>query len=136
MCLLKWLKLSLQNYIFRIEKVPEDDKLKLMIEDAVNRYDLEFDRPRRAENTDDNSDIREVIVAQGVKGMLAKGPELRMEISPRWENEYVINARASKGKKKNVFNDEILISNADAEILKKYIQDNFMVYNARTAAAK
>jgi hypothetical protein len=69
--------------------------------------------------------------------MLAKGPDLRMEIAPRSENEYVINARASKGKKKNVFNDEILIGNTDAQKLKKYIQDNFRVYNApRVAAAK
>jgi phosphoribosyl 1,2-cyclic phosphodiesterase len=127
---------SLQNYIFRVEKVPEDDKLKLMIEDAVNRYDLEFDRPRRAENTDDNSDERELLVAQGVKGMLAKGPDLRIEIAPRSENEYVINARASKDKKKNVFNDEILISNTDAQKLKKYIQDNFRVYNPPTVTAK
>jgi hypothetical protein len=127
---------SLQNYIFRIEKVPEDDKLKVMIEDAVNRYDLEFDRPRRVENTDDNSDEREIIVAQGVKGMLAKGPDLRIEIASRSENEYVINARASKGKKKNVFNDEILISNADADKLKKYIQDNFRLYNPATVTAK
>ncbi len=127
---------SLQNYIFRIENEPKADKLKLMIEDAVNRYNLEFDRPRRVENADDNSG-REVIVAQAVKGMLAKGPDLRMEIAPRSENEYVINARASKGKKKNVFNDEILISHTDAERLKKYIKDNFRVYNAPpTAAAK
>jgi hypothetical protein len=126
---------SLQNYIFRIEKEPKSDKLKLMIEDAVDRYNLEFDSPRRVENTEDDSE-REIIVAQGVKGMLAKGPDLRIEIAPRSENKYVINARASKGKKKNVFNDEILISNADAERLKKYIQDNFMVYNAPTVAAK
>ena len=53
-----------------------------MIEDAVNRYNLEFDSPRRVENAEDDSEI-EIIVAQGVKGMLAKGPELRMEISPR-----------------------------------------------------
>jgi hypothetical protein len=121
---------SLQNYIFRIENEPKADKLKLMIEDAVNRYNLEFDRPRRVENTDDNSDEREILVAQGVKGMLAKGPDLRIEIAPRSENEYVINARASKGKKKNVFNDEILISTTDAERLKKYIKDNFRVYDA------
>ena len=119
---------SLQNYIFRIEKVPKADKLKVMIEDAVNRYNLEFDRPRRVESTDDSEN--EVIVAQGVKGMLAKGPDLRIEIAPRSENEYLINARASKGKKKNVFNDEILISNIDAERLNKYIKDNFRVYNA------
>ena len=127
---------SLQNYIFRIENEPKTDKLKLMIEDAVNRYNLEFDRPRRVENTQADSE-REVIVAQGVKGMLAKGPDLRIEIAPRSENEYVINARASKGKKKNVFNDEILISTTDADKLKKYIKDNFRVYNApATVTAK
>jgi phosphoribosyl 1,2-cyclic phosphodiesterase len=126
---------SLQNYVFRIESEPKADKLKVMIEDAVNRYNLEFDIPRRVESTND-SEI-EVIVAQGVKGMLAKGPDLRIEIAPKSENEYVINARASKGKKKNVFNDEILISNIDAEKLKKYVKDNFRVYNASlTATAK
>jgi phosphoribosyl 1,2-cyclic phosphodiesterase len=126
---------SLQNYIFKIESEPKADKLKVMIEDAVNRYNLEFDRPRRVEGTNDSES--EVIVAQGVKGMLAKGPDLRIEIAPNSENEYVINARASKGKKKDVFNGEILISNIDAERLKKYIKDNFRVYNAPpTATAK
>jgi phosphoribosyl 1,2-cyclic phosphodiesterase len=119
---------SLQNYIFRIESEPKVDKLKVMIEDAVNRYNLEFDRPRRVESTDDSES--QVIVAQGVKGMMAKGPDLRIEIAPSSENEYIIKARASKGKKKNVFNDEILISSTDAERLKKYIQENFRVYNA------
>jgi phosphoribosyl 1,2-cyclic phosphodiesterase len=126
---------SLQNYILRIENEPKADKLKLMIEDAVNRYNLEFDRPRRLEKTGDSNE-EEIIVARGVKGMLAKGPDLRMEIVPRSENDYIINARASKGKKKDVFNDEILISNIDADRLKKYIKDNFMVYNASAAAAK
>jgi phosphoribosyl 1,2-cyclic phosphodiesterase len=126
---------SLQNYIFKIESEPKADKLKVMIEDAVNRYNLEFDRPRRVRSNDDSEN--EVIVAQGVKGMMAKGLDLRIEIAPRSGNEYVINARASKGKKKNVFNDEILISNTDAEKLKKHIQDNFRVYNAPpTATAK
>jgi len=125
---------SLQNYILRIESEPKADKLKVMIEDAVNRYNLEFDRPRRVESTNDSES--EVIVAQGVKGMLAKGPDLRIEIAPRSENEYVINARASKGKKKNVFNDEILISNTDAEKLKTYIKENFRVYKPSIVAAK
>ena len=105
-----------------------------MIEDAVNRYNLEFDRPRRVESTDDSKS--EVIVAQGVKGMLAKGPDLRIEIVPKSENEYTIKARASKGKKKNVFNDEILISNIDGDRLKKYIKDNFRIYNAPPTATR
>ena len=101
----------------------------------ARHVDRDSDR-RRAETADADSE-KEIIVAQGVKGMLAKGPDLRIEIAPRSENEYVINARASKGKKKNVFNDEILISNIDAERLKKYIKDNFRVHNSpSTATAK
>ena len=64
---------SLQNYVFKIKGEPKADKLKVMIEDAVNRYNLEFDRPRRVESTNDSES--EVIVARGVKGMLAKGPD-------------------------------------------------------------
>jgi phosphoribosyl 1,2-cyclic phosphodiesterase len=119
---------SLQNYIFRIEKERNDDKLKLMIEDRINRFDLEFDRPRTVENTEGNKDV---LVAQAVKGMLAKGPELRMEITPITESggddgsqEYTIKVRASKGKK-NVFNDDIIINASDAQRLKKYIKENF-----------
>jgi phosphoribosyl 1,2-cyclic phosphodiesterase len=121
---------SLQSYIFRIESEPKTDKLKVMIEDAVNRYNLEFERPRRVESKDDSESG--VIVAQAVKGMLAKGPDLRIEMAPRSENEYIIKAKASKGKK-NVFNDEILISNVDAQRLKKYIKDKFMVYKPQTS---
>ncbi|MBV9179449.1 MAG: hypothetical protein JO327_12540 [Nitrososphaeraceae archaeon] len=114
---------SLQNYIFRIEKERNDDKLKLMIEDRINRFNLEFDKPRIVENAVDNKDV---LIAQGVKGMLAKGPDLRIEIIPRPEgSEYYIKIRALKGKK-NVFNDDILINNRDTQRLKRYIKENFM----------
>jgi phosphoribosyl 1,2-cyclic phosphodiesterase len=112
---------GLQQYIFRIEKEHKDDKLKLMIEDRINRFNLEFDKPRKVEDTDDNDKL----IAQGVKGMLSKGPDLRMEIVPATENKYAIKVRASKGKKKNVFNDDIMITRTDAEKLKRYIKDNF-----------
>src|SRR6476646_8179160 len=91
---------GLQNYIFRIEKEDKADKLKIMIEDRINRFDLEFDKPRKVISRDDND--KDVLVAQGIKGMLAKGPDLRMEITSKSENEYAISVRASKGKK-NVF---------------------------------
>jgi phosphoribosyl 1,2-cyclic phosphodiesterase len=114
---------SLQNYIFRMEKERNDDKLKLMIEDRINRFNLEFEKPRRVENAVDNKDV---LIAQGVKGMLTKGPDLRIEIIPKPEGrEYYIRIRASKGKK-NVFNDDILINNLDAQRLKGYIKENFM----------
>ena len=115
---------GLQQYIFRIEKEHKDHKLKVMIEDRINRFNLEFDKPRKVEDTDDNNKL----IAQGVKGMLSKGPDLRMEIVPTTENKYAIKVRASKGKKKNVFNDDIMITSTDAEKLKRYVKDNFMPF--------
>ncbi|MGA9841147.1 MAG: MBL fold metallo-hydrolase [Nitrososphaeraceae archaeon] len=114
---------GLQNYIFRMENEHKVDKLKIMIEDRINRYNLEFDKPRKVVNAGDNN--KAVLVAQAVKGMLAKGPDLRMEITPKTENEYAISVRASKGKK-NLFSDDILISSADAQRLKRYINENFI----------
>jgi phosphoribosyl 1,2-cyclic phosphodiesterase len=114
---------GLQKYIFRIERERKDDKLKLMIEDRINRFNLEFDRPRKIKNAEDNKDV---LVAQGVKGMLVKGPDLRMEIITKTENEYAIKVRATKGKKKNVFNDDILINSSDAQRLERYIKENFI----------
>lgn len=113
---------GLQQYIFRIEKEHKDDKLKLMIEDRINRFNLEFDKPRKVDDTDDK------LIAQGVKGMLSKGPDLRMEIVPASENKYAIRIRASKGKKKSVFNDDIMIASTEAEKLKRYIKDNFLPF--------
>ncbi|HET7389514.1 MAG TPA: MBL fold metallo-hydrolase [Nitrososphaeraceae archaeon] len=114
---------SLQNYIFRIEKERNEDKLKLMIEDRINRFNLEFDKPRTVENAADNKDV---LIAQAVKGMLSKGPDLRIEIIPKPEgDEYYVRIRASKGKK-NVFNDDILINNLEAQRLKGYIKENFI----------
>ena len=115
---------GLQQYIFRIEKEHKDDKLKLMIEDRINRFNLEFDKPRKVDDTDDSDKL----IAQGVKGMLSKGPDLRIEIVPTSENKYAIRIRASKGKKKSVFNDDIMISSTEAEKLKRYIKDNFLPF--------
>jgi len=122
---------SLQNYIFRMEKEDKVDKLKIMIEDRINRFNFEFDNPRKVVIAGDNNNNKDVLVAQGVKGMFAKGPDLRMEITPKTENEYVISVRASKGKK-NVFNDDILVNSTDAQRLKRYISENFMP-NAQAA---
>ena len=115
---------GLQQYIFRIEKEHKDDKLKLMIEDRINRFNLEFDKPRKVDDTDDSDKL----IAQGVKGMLSKGPDLRIEIVPTSENKYAIRIRASKGKKKSVFNDDIMIASTEAEKLKRYIKDNFLPF--------
>ena len=72
---------SLQKYILKIENDNKDDKLKLMIEDRINRFNFEFVRPSKDVHSDD------ILYAQGMKGMMAKGPELRMQIVPSWTQE-------------------------------------------------
>jgi phosphoribosyl 1,2-cyclic phosphodiesterase len=113
---------SLQKYILKIENEDKDDRVKLEIEDRINRFNLEFAAPRKDRNSDDN-----VLLGRGVRGMMAKGPELRMEIvsSKSEEEACVIKIRVSRGKK-NVFKDDIFVSNSDAQRLKKYIKENFV----------
>ncbi|MFL6419818.1 MAG: MBL fold metallo-hydrolase [Nitrososphaeraceae archaeon] len=111
---------SLQKYILKIENEDKDDRVKLEIEDRINRFNLEFAAPRKDRNSDD------VLLGQGVRGMMAKGPELRMEIVSKSEEEAcVIKIRVSRGKK-NLFKDDIFVSNSDAQRLKKYIKENFV----------
>jgi phosphoribosyl 1,2-cyclic phosphodiesterase len=112
---------SLQKYILKIENENKDDRLKLEIEDRINRFNLEFAAPRKDRNSDN------VLLGQGVRGMMAKGPELRMEIIPSKskEEDCVVKIRVSRGKK-NVFQDDIFVNNSDAQRLKKYIKENFV----------
>ncbi|MDQ6863979.1 MAG: MBL fold metallo-hydrolase [Thermoproteota archaeon] len=112
---------GLQEYVCKIEKLNKEDKLKISIEDRINRYNMQFDRPRRDKNND------QLIHAAGEKGMLAKGPELAIELvtPPSQEKEpTALKIRALKGKK-HVFDDDILINDIDALRLKKYFQENF-----------
>ena len=111
---------SLQKYIIKMESIETDHKLKLMIEDSINRFDFEFDNPTK----DVNNDC--ALLGRGVKGMLAKGPELRMEITPTQlqEASYAIRIVVFKGKK-NLFKDDILLHNVDAYRLRRYIRENF-----------
>ena len=103
----------------RIEKQNKENKLKLEIEDRINKYALQFDRPRRDKNND-----------QLIHGsaMLSRGPELRMELvtpSSYGKGSIALKISAFKGKK-HVFRDDILISDTDAQRLKKYFQENFV----------
>ena len=65
---------SLKTYVLKFEKDNRNNKLKLMVEDRINRFDLSFDRPVKDKNRDD------IIYAEGEKGMLAKGPNFRMQV--------------------------------------------------------
>ena len=115
---------SLEKYVFRIEKPTKEDKLKIEIEDRINRYTLQFDRPRKDKSNN------QLIYGAAEKGMLAKGPELRMELvipnsgEQKQDEDASLRINAFKGKK-YVFRDTILISNRDAQRLIKYIQENF-----------
>ena len=60
--------------------------------------------------------------------MMAKGPQLRMEIVPsksQEEESSTIKIRVSRGAKKNVFKDDIYVSNNDAQRLRRFIKENF-----------
>jgi phosphoribosyl 1,2-cyclic phosphodiesterase len=112
---------SLQKYILKIENVDTDHKLNLILEDAVNRFNFEFVRPVKDGNSDD------ILYAEGEKGMLAKGPQLRMEIvRAQSQNESsTIKIRVSKGAKKDVFKDDIYVNNTDAQRLREFMKENF-----------
>jgi len=118
---------SLQKYIIKMESIETDYKLKLMIEDSTNRFNFEFDNPTKDVHNDD------ALLGRGVKGMLAKGPELRMEIIPSQSQEaaYAIRIIVYKGKK-NLFKDDVLLHNVDAHRLRRYIRENFDPNNNQT----
>jgi len=112
---------ALEKYVSKIEKQNKEDKLKISIEDRINRYDMQFDSPRKDKNND------QLIHASGERVMLARGPELTMEVVTRQSNEKepaTLKIRAFKGKK-YVFRDDILINDIDALRLKKYFRENF-----------
>jgi phosphoribosyl 1,2-cyclic phosphodiesterase len=119
---------SLQNYILRFEKESKNHILKLTIEDRINRFDFTFISPHIDKSND------KVLYAQGEKGMLTKGPELKMEIiissEPLDKEEAsIVRINASKGKK-SVFKNDIVISKADGEELRRYIKENFVSVQA------
>jgi hypothetical protein len=82
---------------------------------------MQFDSPRKDKNND------QLIHAAGERGMLARGPELTMELVTTQSNEKelaTLKIRAFKGKK-YIFRDDILINDTDALRLKKYFLENF-----------
>lgn len=124
---------ALQKYVMRIEKEDKEDKVKLTIEDKINRYDLRFVRPHKEitkGNASASNEENYILTAEGEKGMLAKGPALHMETSPAKLNDsgdqeaFVARVRAYKGKK-DMFNDEIILNKIDGMKLNRFIKENF-----------
>jgi len=117
---------GLQKYTFKIEKDSKVDKLRVIIEDRINRYSMQFDRPHKDKGNEFS------IRGEGEQGTFSKGPALRMELvhSESKGTPSAMKILAEKGNilkgKKDVFHDDILVSDFDANRLKKYFQENFV----------
>src|SRR5215467_2923002 len=110
---------GLNQYVCKIEKLNKENKLKIEIEDQINRYTLQFDRPKRDKNND------QLVYGSPEIAMLSRGPELRMElVTEEGKENAVLKISSFKGKK-YVFHDDILINEVDARKLKRYFEENF-----------
>jgi phosphoribosyl 1,2-cyclic phosphodiesterase len=115
---------SLDRYILRIKKDFENEMIKLVIEDKINRYDLRFVNPHLDWNN------KNILYADGEKGMLAKGPELRLEVIPldrRDKNQasWAVDVDVYKGRK-NVFKNRILLTNLAGRRLQDFLIHNYI----------
>jgi phosphoribosyl 1,2-cyclic phosphodiesterase len=116
---------GLQKYTLKIEKDNKQNKLRVIIEDRINRYTMQFDRPHRDKAN------QFIIRGEGEQSAFSRGPVLKMELvhSESKDNPAALNIWAHKGKilkgEKDVFRDDVLISDLDANRLKKYFQENF-----------
>jgi phosphoribosyl 1,2-cyclic phosphodiesterase len=61
---------GLQKYTFKIEKDNKAHKLKLTIEDKINRYTMQFDKPHK------HKDKEHIIHGDGEQGAFSRGPTL------------------------------------------------------------
>lgn len=92
-----------------------------MVEDTVNRFNFEFVRPTKDGNGNDT-----LLYAQGEKGMMAKGPQLRMEVVPS-------ESQKESSTIKRMYLKTIYANNTDAQRLRIYINiyiyDSFISFN-------
>jgi hypothetical protein len=112
---------SLDKYILRIEKDLESGFIKLVIEDKINRYDLRFVNPHLDWNN------KNILYAEGEKGMLAKGPQLRLEVQPPRHQDrttWAVDVDVFKGKK-DVFRNSISLTNSDGNKLQSFLAHNY-----------
>jgi hypothetical protein len=117
---------GLEKYTFKIENDSKEHKVRVTIEDTINRHTMQFDKPHK----DKNSEF--IIRGQGQQGVFSRGPVLKMELvhSESKDIPTALKILVDKGKilkgKKDVFHDDILISDYDASRLEKYFQENFV----------
>ena len=117
---------GLEKYTFKIENDKQERKLRVTIEDRINRHTMQFDKPHK----DKNSEF--IVRGQGEQGVFSRGPALKMELvhSESKDTPTALKILVDKGKilkgKKDVFHDDILINDYDANRLEKYFQENFV----------
>jgi L-ascorbate metabolism protein UlaG (beta-lactamase superfamily) len=109
---------GLEKYVLRVENDQKQGKLKLVIEDKINRYDMVFESPRLEKSMDNNF----TLYALGEKGMLAKGPDLVAELV---KDSSTLKIYVAKGKK-TIFYDNILLGKGDIAKFEHYLLANFL----------
>ena len=108
---------SLEKYVLKVENDDKIGKLRLVIEDRINRYNLVFENPKLEKDGDNNY----ALYALGEKGMLAKGPDL---VAKLLTDSSVLKIYVSKGKK-TVFHDDILLGRDEMIKFEQYLIANF-----------
>jgi L-ascorbate metabolism protein UlaG (beta-lactamase superfamily) len=108
---------SLERYVLKVENDDKIGKLRLVIEDRINRYDLVFENPRLEKSKDNNY----TLYALGEKGLLAKGPDLVAELI---RDSSVLRIYVSKGRK-TIFHDDILLGKNEIIKFEQYLLANF-----------
>jgi hypothetical protein len=104
---------SLEKYILQIGIKENENKLNIEIEDRIYRHSLEFISPFRPRSNEN------MVFGGAVKWMMAKGPELKMEIITN-SGSNLVHIEVLKGKK-FMFNDDIYLSDMDAGRIKRFI---------------
>jgi phosphoribosyl 1,2-cyclic phosphodiesterase len=108
---------SLQKYVLKVENDDKLGKLRVVIEDSINRYDMVFENPKLEKGKDNNY----TLYALGERGMLAKGPDLVSELV---KDLSVLKVYVTKGRK-TIFNDDILLGKNEMDKFEQYLISNF-----------
>jgi hypothetical protein len=126
---------ALQKYLLKFDSLDGGKKLRVTVEDKIKSFEPEFEYPiRNAEGT--------VLKAHPIRGMFAKGPEIRLMITendtsaksdPDMPERGLVDLNISKGKK-SVFHDMIPVMKHDATRLMRYIYENFKISSNPLAA--
>ena len=108
---------SLERYVLKVENDDQIKKLRLVIEDSINRYDMVFENPKLEKGKDNNY----TLYALGETGMLAKGPDLVSELV---KDLSVLKIYVTKGRK-TIFHDDILLGKNEMNRFEQYLILNF-----------